>query len=515
MTTLHIYTRVSTMAQADNNTSLGTQLELGIQRARELGFDFNHWNEGGRSSHHEDIEGRPILFRLFQAIKAGEVKHLWVYDQSRLSRNDQVASIFRYQCNKQGVRIYTKDGQFNLSSPQDNFLKQLLDATAEFDNALRAERTRIGKLARVKSGQWHGGPPPYGYRVTSKRLEINPRESHWVMEIFNQFLQGVSLADIKLHLEFNRVAPRRGKPQWSIGSLRALLGNTHYRGEYYFKDKRYPDSISVECPRILDDVIWNAAQHRKKVVSNQTRADNTLKHFYLLRGLLFCGHCGLLIAGRINQFKRESLYYCPCKSRLWAKIGFSEKPWERGNGCGLARSLNIQRTDDLVWNIVNQINDNGGELNQNITNAIASAHGLVNAPPAPDPTQVEKLTADLNKALSIQGTLLTQFKLGDISNEIYQSSSSAVHHRINELSHAITSLKLNLQEALKRAKWQHWLDEFGNREIRREALTEEQQRDYLQGIIQRITVKWQPDSGSHDVKVDFSFEVGEAENAVG
>src|SRR6266700_1628475 len=115
---LHLYTRVSTAAQADKGTSLDTQLELGKKRARDLGFGYRHWNEGPKSSHHEDIAQRPVLFDLYQEIKKGGIKHLWVYDQSRLSRNDQVASIFRYECNKQSVTLYTKDGKFDLSSPQ-------------------------------------------------------------------------------------------------------------------------------------------------------------------------------------------------------------------------------------------------------------------------------------------------------------------------------------------------------------------------------------------------------------
>ena len=121
--TLHIYTRVSTVAQAEQGTSLDVQQELGIKRANELGFEFKVWNEGGRSSHHENIADRPELNAMYLAMKAGQVKHLWVYDQSRLSRNDQVASVFRYECNKQGVTLYTKDGQFDLASPQDKFLK--------------------------------------------------------------------------------------------------------------------------------------------------------------------------------------------------------------------------------------------------------------------------------------------------------------------------------------------------------------------------------------------------------
>ena len=158
--TLHIYTRVSSAAQADSGTSLDTQLEYGVKRAEQLEFSYVHWNEGGKSSHHEDIIGRPVLSDVYQSIKAGNIKHLWIYDQSRLSRNDQVASIFRYECAKQGVMLYTKDGQFDLSNPSDMFLKQIFDAVAGLDNAARAERTRLGKLNKVVSGYWHGGPPP-------------------------------------------------------------------------------------------------------------------------------------------------------------------------------------------------------------------------------------------------------------------------------------------------------------------------------------------------------------------
>jgi len=85
--TLHIYTRVSTVVQAEQGTSLDSQLELGLKRANDLGFGFKVWNEGGRSSHHENIADRPELNALYVAMKAGQVKHLWVYDQSRLSRN--------------------------------------------------------------------------------------------------------------------------------------------------------------------------------------------------------------------------------------------------------------------------------------------------------------------------------------------------------------------------------------------------------------------------------------------
>ena len=43
--TLHIYTRVSTVVQADEGMSLDVQRDIGIDRAKSLGFEHKLWNE--------------------------------------------------------------------------------------------------------------------------------------------------------------------------------------------------------------------------------------------------------------------------------------------------------------------------------------------------------------------------------------------------------------------------------------------------------------------------------------
>lgn len=108
------------------------------------------------------------------------------------------------------VTLYTKDGQFDLSSPSDKLLKQLLDAVAEFENSVRAERSRIGKLMKVKAGFWHGGVPPFGYEITNGKLAEVKTESKWVKFIFKAALKGNSAAAIKKELDSNGVLARRG-----------------------------------------------------------------------------------------------------------------------------------------------------------------------------------------------------------------------------------------------------------------------------------------------------------------
>jgi len=375
--TLHIYVRVSTQAQQEQGTSLESQRELGVKKAEELGFEWKLWDEGGRSSFHEDIAQRPVLHELYQAIRHGDVKHLWVYDQSRISRNDQVASIFRYECNKKEVTLYTKDGVFDLSNATDKLLKQLLDAVAEFDNATRAERTRLGKINRVRNGMWHGGPPPFGYKLEDHKLVVEDAEAKWVKRIFDAVIKGNSAIQIKKTLDSNGVSTRRAKGGWSIGSINALLKNTHYSGYYVFTDSKSEQQIQVQCPSIIDAAVWSQAQYKRTpTVLRKTQKNATEKHFYILRDLMYCAHCGRPISGRILANRAEYSYYCPSRERQWVTDGGSQSKWQRGLGCGFTRAMNIKQADALIWDFVKSLHQNSSILKEEVRTRIFKENGV-------------------------------------------------------------------------------------------------------------------------------------------
>ncbi len=510
--TLHIYTRVSTLAQADKGTSLQSQLELGKKKASDLGFDFVHWDEGGKSSHHEDIADRPMLASLYAAIKAGKVKHLWVYDQSRLSRNDQVASVFRYECNKQGVTLYTKDGQFDLSSPQDKFLKQLLDAVAEFDNTTRAERTRLGKMQRVRSGYWHGGPPPFGYKLVDRKLGVEPEEAKWVKKMFKLSASGMSPSDIKKELDANGVLARRGG-LWTIGSIAAMLKNTHYTGQYSYKDKKSEQEIPVLCPSIVDQTTWEAVQVLHRRESNRYQQNNaTIKHFYLLRDLMYCAHCGRPISGRQNRGNGEALYYCPNKERNWVvNGGKSETPWKRGTGCGFARSMNIDRTDELVWSYVRDMHAKSSILKEEVKRRVLEQQGLQALTDKDARKKAEAKVRRLQKDLSAVSETIGNVEASKLLNRLDDISYTTTMQRLNDERERLTGLlaevKLQLQAETTRKKWVDWVDAFGTEVANTASFTDEQRKAYVSGIVERIDVKWLEDVGQHELTMTFRLPI--------
>ena len=73
---LHIYIRVSTKEQKDNNTSLDTQQSIGEKLSKKLGIESQLWNEGSQSSFKDDLDNRPILTELLTKIDSGHIKKL-------------------------------------------------------------------------------------------------------------------------------------------------------------------------------------------------------------------------------------------------------------------------------------------------------------------------------------------------------------------------------------------------------------------------------------------------------
>ncbi len=510
--TLHIYTRVSTIAQAEHGTSLDSQRELGIKKANELGFEYKVWNEGGRSSHHEDIAQRPELNSLYLAIKRGEVKHLWIYDQSRLSRNDQVASVFRYECNKNEVTLYTKDGVFDLSSPTDKFLKQLLDAVAEFDNVTRTERTRLGKLNRVRSGMWHGGPPPYGYTLEDKKLVVNEDEAKWVKRIFKEVSQDSSANEIKKILDSNAVPTRRKNSLWSIGSINALLTNTHYSGYYVYKDAKSEQEIQVQCPSIVETALWKQVQYKREPkVLRKTQKNATEKNFYLIRDLMYCGHCGRPISGRIIKSRSEYSYYCPSREREWVTKGASEKKWERGHGCGFSRALNITRTDELVWETVKSLHSKSSLLKEEVRlRVLKEEQGLQLQSESHFKALQAKLKQFQRKHVAMSetlGNLEANRVLKQLNDTSYRTMTLRVNAELREIEDQLLKLRTELEGATNGRKWLSWLKTFGQEIESLDSQSNAQKKKYIEGLVNRIDVRWNDALREHELTLTMHMPI--------
>jgi DNA invertase Pin-like site-specific DNA recombinase len=508
--TLHIYTRVSTAVQADEGMSLDFQAEIGVKRAKDLGFKHILWNEGGKSSNHEEIDKRPILSQVYNKILSGEIKHLFVYDQSRLSRNDGVSSAFRVACNRNGVTLYTKDGTYDLSNSTDQFMKKIMDAVAELDNAQRAERSRLGKLARVKQGHWLGGPPPFGYSVEKKHLVVNKDEAQWVKRIFTEYANQTPTIDIKVLLDSNGVKPRRGGKGWAIGSIQALLRNTHYLGFWEYNDKRSGESVQVECPRILPSALWKKVEATKNRNKAKRASENPQKHFYMLTGVIRCAHCGKLMSGETRSSVGKQVYYCPKKLRDWVKTKIAdEDKWKRGRVCQMTRSLNLPETDELVWNAVIDVMSKSVILKEQVKSKTFEEFGKARL----DDSQLnaaklkikalQKQITKLNEALAL---VETNRILERLSAEQYPLIKANITDERTSLEAQVEQLQDEIDGVARHQKWIDWVETYKSQIASQKKFTPQQKRSLLEGMLASVDVRLL-DTKTHQLTINFQLPI--------
>ena len=185
------------------------------------------YNEGSESSNSETLEGRPKLRNLLLRLKMVVVQNLWVYQMDRLSRNDVVSFPNKIKPLKHNVTLHgTRKNKYKLDNPNDKLIFTILEAISEYDNSIRIERLRRGKLTKVRNGGWRGGETPFKRENIGGMLRNLILKKKMVKKIcvkmYSKVFQFMKLRKAWVEM----ILSRRGNIIWSDQSVRSILTNT-------------------------------------------------------------------------------------------------------------------------------------------------------------------------------------------------------------------------------------------------------------------------------------------------
>jgi DNA invertase Pin-like site-specific DNA recombinase len=488
--TLHIYTRVSTAAQEEDGTSLDNQRETGIQKAEALGMIPQIWNEGASSSSGDDLTSRPVITELMTKVNMGEVKHLFVWNTDRLSRNIETWGFIRLSLVKSGVTLHTPTGRMELNDPQTNFMLGVLSEVSQYDNLLRAERFRSGKLRRIREGGWMGGPPPFGYTLSDSKLVVHPEEAEIVRFIFNCWNNLDSAETISTKLLSMGVLTRRGNTIWSRGSIEKLLTNTHYIGSYTFRDKKTGEVINCICDSIIEPEVWTEKEKVRAKRSRSTKERVRSKkqvHPYLLLGMIQCGHCGSLMSGQ-RKSAQKSYYSCLKKSQT----KFRDQKKQDFVPCSNPRNLRMDLTDVAVLESVLSTLENSVIFKETVKEAKLKNQSFKKSVKAAEKND-DKIRRIESKLQTIDLGLeeyLTSSVLNGLPSATVKKFMLQTENKKQELLSEVRKLEAEKTSLEKGRVWIDWVSEFGDliETMRNEETSIEVKHDFLSEVIESISV---------------------------
>jgi len=215
------YLRVSGRGQVDGD-GFTRQREAIAKRAQALGWTVaQEFVEAGVCGAN-DLDNRPALKALFEALASNGVRTVMVERADRFSRDLMVGEVLLAQFRGAGVTVIESEDGRDLTlddpdNPTATLVRQILAAVAQFDKSGIVSKLRKARARkRAENGRCEGVKPfgtlP-GESVTIQRMQALRRQRRG---------KRLSFAKIAETLTAEGVASRSGKP-WEASTVRKIL----------------------------------------------------------------------------------------------------------------------------------------------------------------------------------------------------------------------------------------------------------------------------------------------------
>lgn len=341
-----LYSRVSTLEQANNGYSLNAQKEQLENYAKAMNYSIvNQYSDGGHSGGNMD---RPDLKRMLDDIESKQIDVVIVVKLDRLSRNQRntlylIEDVFQ----KNNVGFVSLQESFDTTTSFGRAMIGIISTFAQLERDTIYERMFMGRKERAKKGLYRGSANvATGYSYIDGKLVVN-EHAGIVKEIFNRYVDGESTYSI-----FSDLTIRYPNLIYGNNMITRIIDNPIYIGKVQF-DNKYYDGIHEP---IIDEDIFNAAQEMRKQVSNRFKVDKT-KRSALLARKIYCGHCGKTFVKQkhYQQYKaknsrREYHYgYYVCNGKRTRSVK------KTGHKC-IQGNKRIEDVDSFVLDKINALN---------------------------------------------------------------------------------------------------------------------------------------------------------------
>src|SRR5919108_929491 len=328
-----LYARVSTARQQQAQT-----IEQQLERLQAAVAAHPDWQLAEEHIYRDDgYSGarlnRPGLDRLRDHAAFAAFELVLITAPDRLARSYVHQVVLIDELADHGCSVMFLDRPMS-ADPHDQLLLHIRGAVAEYERILIGDRMRRGRQAKLRYGQllpWT--VPPYGYILDPERprdphtVRVAPVQAAIVAQIFAWFtdpVQPATLQWVATQLTAQGIPAPKGGRWWRRSSIRAILRDTAYIGTAYSGRTRTVRSrrrksplqplgpgysqqpapregwIATPVPGIVDQATFEAAQVRLEHNKQRARRHNTT-HCYLLRCLVWCGHCHRACQGRTDH----------------------------------------------------------------------------------------------------------------------------------------------------------------------------------------------------------------------
>ncbi len=407
--------------------------------------------------------GRSNLEEMINKACAGEIDYILTKSLSRLSRNVLNTLIIIRKLKERGINMYFENENLNSIEDEAEFAITLSGILAQEESRNLSENIQWGYQRKFENGDIFTKYKNFmGYQCENGNLVIIPEQAEVVKTIFNLYLGGMTLQQIKEQLESQQIKTATGKHVWATYDIQKMLKNEKLCGDarmqktytvdfltkkrvkndgyirqYYVSDNHeaiIPKELfhQVQAEKVRRASLNKSAVTRKK--NQELKEKSKYSSKYILSDLMVCGECG-------HAYRRQ----------IWSKYGDKSAVWRcedrlkqgKKSRCQNSPTLKEEQLHDAIMKAINNVVENTGEFigtfRENVIRIIGSysTQGIT--------TEYDEQIEKLQQQMLI--LIENNAKQGAISEE-FDEEYKKLSEQINELK----SAKIKMVQAQKNAE---------------------------------------------------------------
>ncbi len=297
-----VYCRVSSHEQV-SGTSLGMQEKLCLDYAERQNLEvLKIYVEEGESAKSADrTEFQKAL--AFCSDKKNHVDQFVVYKLDRFARNQDDHVIVQTMLRKSNTKLRSVTEPID-ETPIGRAMEGVLSVFAEFDNNVRAQRSKSGMEERVKQGVWVWSAP-IGYKrvVKGGNLIIDDNFAPYIRLAFEEWSKGIySYRKLSEFLWERGFRSKSGKKIYQQ-TIEKIIRNPIYFGQI----RAFGMEVQGAFEPIISEDLFRMCQpnRHRKVALTKREAQNPK---FPLKKHMVCTHCSKSLTGSSSRGRTGKTY---------------------------------------------------------------------------------------------------------------------------------------------------------------------------------------------------------------
>jgi site-specific DNA recombinase len=209
--------------------------------------------------------------RVRDLVAVGGVSVVLAQDRDRFAREPAYHYLLKKEFEEHCCKVRALNDRGD-DSPEGELADGVLDQLAKFERAKTAERTRRGRLRKVREGKLLAGSVPnFGFKFNAARdgYEVDKDAMQIVRRIFYMVgVEGRTLYDTASALQKEGVPTPGGKKRWTHTFIRTVVKNDVYKPHTFEEVKAFlmPEVVSTLDPEKRYGLWW---YNRHRIVRKQ------------------------------------------------------------------------------------------------------------------------------------------------------------------------------------------------------------------------------------------------------